>query len=288
MDVEIREGAAADRAQILALLTAQLGEHLIQPPAEALANAVDRMLECPEVGRLLVAARGAELVGVAALLFGWSVEHGGPSAWLDELYVTPAERERSIGTALLRAACAVAEAQGCRAVELEIEEGHERAAHLYRREGFRSLPRQHWSRALEPRAIAAAAPTDLSGGCLCGAVRYRAVAAPRRVTHCHCGLCRRAGGAPFVTWATFAAADLAVTQGVPAERRSSPRAVRSFCAACGTALTFREDACPDLVDVTVGSLDRPELVTPLDHIHTASKLPWLRLNDRLPRHPGDR
>jgi len=128
---------------------------------------------------------------------------------------------------------------------------------------------------------------EITGGCFCGAVRYRVKGATRDVSHCHCGICRRTSGAPFVTWATFPAARFAFTSGTPAELHSTPRAVRQFCAACGTALTFRETARPGSVDVTVGSMDRPDAIVPAAHIWTASQLSWLRLGDDLPRHVGE-
>src|SRR2546422_765499 len=163
-----------------------------------------------------------------------------------------------------------------------------RAAGLYAREGFRPLPRARWVRSLEPvLPRTAAPPAEVTGGCFCGAIRYRAEGAPREVSHCHCGICRRTSGAPFVTWATFPAACFAFTAGTPAELRSTPRAVRHFCAACGTALTFRETARPGSVDVTVGSMDRPDAIVPAAHIWTASQLAWLRLGHDLPRHPGE-
>ena len=57
--------------------------------------------------------------------------------------------------------------------------------------------------------------------------------------------------------------------------------------ACGTALVFRETARPNSVDVTVGSMDQPDLALPAAHIWTSSQLAWLRLADDLPRHPGE-
>jgi hypothetical protein len=216
----------------------------------------------------------------------FSLEHGGRAAWLDELYVVPAERGRGMGAALLDAACAHATAAGAVAVDLEVEAGHERAFSLYERRGFVRHARQRAFLRLAPardRARAVPEPVAFDGGCLCGAIRYRIGAPAADVTHCHCTLCRRSTGAPFVTWITVPAAAFAFTRGRPAERPSSPRAVRTFCAACGTALTFREDARPRSVDVTAGSLDAPETIVPREHIFTSSRLPWIALADHLPR-----
>jgi hypothetical protein len=122
-----------------------------------------------------------------------------------------------------------------------------------------------------------------TGGCLCGAVRYRVSGAPVYVTHCHCSMCRRAVGAVVVTWATVRNQDFAFTKGEPARFRSSPAAERGFCPTCGTSLTFRHDDYPAEIDITVASLDNPEAVPPRDHIWTRSKVSWLRLDDHLPR-----
>ena len=53
------------------------------------------------------------------------------------------------------------------------------------------------------------------GGCLCGAVRYEATGRPYNVSHCHCIDCRRASGAPFVTWASFRRSEFRFTKGQP-------------------------------------------------------------------------
>src|SRR5579872_1065229 len=88
-------------------------------------------------------------VGLAYLAYTWTLEHGGQSAWLDELYVVPGERSRGVGTALLRAALDHAARRGCRAVDLEVEAAHARAARLYAREGFRPHHRARWYRRLD-------------------------------------------------------------------------------------------------------------------------------------------
>lgn len=124
------------------------------------------------------------------------------------------------------------------------------------------------------------------GGCLCGAVRYRASGRPLWVAHCHCRSCRRASGAAFVTWAGFAQAAFAVTAGEPAQFASSPGVARGFCAACGSPLTYQAERFAGEVHVTVGTLDVPEAFPPEVHVWCAHALPWVRLDDGLPRHAG--
>ena len=124
----------------------------------------------------------------------------------------------------------------------------------------------------------------LAGGCLCGAIRYEIDAPPALETCCHCTLCRRASGAPFVAWFTVDPAHFRFTQGEPASYASSSRARRSFCATCGTQLTFRADDMHDEIDVTTCSLDDPERVPPRDHTWVRSQLSWISLADPLPRH----
>ena len=127
-----------------------------------------------------------------------------------------------------------------------------------------------------------------TGGCLCGRIRYRADGKPSNATHCHCELCRRSSGAPFVSWATFPSADFAFTEGAPARFDSSEIAFRQFCPNCGTQLTFQFLGKLQTIDVTLASLDEPESITPLDHIWTRRQIPWIKLADGLPRYAVNR
>ena len=129
---------------------------------------------------------------------------------------------------------------------------------------------------------------DVEGGCLCGAVRYRASGESDPRTLCHCNSCRRAAGAPVVAWTTFPPARFAFTKGNPARYRSSPPVERTFCPTCGTPLTYRHASFPDELDVTVASLDDPSAFPPADHIWVSEKVPWLALGDDLPRYPRSR
>ncbi|HEV7266905.1 MAG TPA: GFA family protein [Falsiroseomonas sp.] len=124
----------------------------------------------------------------------------------------------------------------------------------------------------------------LTGGCLCGAVRYEADGTPFHETVCHCSMCRRASGAPMVGWFTVRRQGLRFVGGAPARYASSARAERSFCQRCGTPLTFESRDFPDEVDVTIASLDNPEAVRPRDHTRTGTQLGWVKLADGLTRY----
>ena len=303
-----REANVSDLERVVDLLAELLGEHSLAPDRATLRAAVGRLVEDPQLGRVLVAESEGEIAGVAVLSWTYSLEQGGRSAWLDEIFVAPERRGRGIGASLLDAACAAAASAGACAVDLEVEAGHERVAALYERHGFARHRRERWYLALPPEtpsprakdhppreAISPGPPVPpsgaagalLEGGCLCGSIRYR-VAASDEVCHCHCSLCRRSSGAPFVTWVTVPVSDFAILRGCPATYRSTPQAVRSFCSECGTALCFRSDAQPDTIDITVASLDEPARLAPLRHIHTSSQLPWITLADGLPRHAASR
>jgi hypothetical protein len=123
----------------------------------------------------------------------------------------------------------------------------------------------------------------LQGGCFCGRIRYEVTGTPFQQSNCHCSICRRTTGAPFVAWFSVRPSEFRWLSGSPSQFRSSIKASRSCCAHCGTQLTFRHDDFPDEVDVTTCSLDQPESVPPRDHIHVSSKLPWIALSDRLPQ-----
>jgi GNAT superfamily N-acetyltransferase len=135
---------AADRGDVVRLLRAQLAEHRIETGADAVSDAVDGVFADGRRGFIVLAKEAGVAVGVAYASSTWSLEHGGKSCWLEELYVVPARRGQGIGSRLLSSVLERARAEGCAAVDLEVDEEHRRAAGLYARNGFRSLPRARW------------------------------------------------------------------------------------------------------------------------------------------------
>src|SRR4029434_1769937 len=121
------------------------------------------------------------------------------------------------------------------------------------------------------------------GGCLCGAVRYRATAAPLRAVICHCSMCRKHSGSPVMAFVHFPSDSVAWIKGDPTRYRSSEYAERGFCSICGSTLTMHEQVLADRVQVALGSLDEHQRVHLDDHVWTQDQLPWFEITDTLPR-----
>jgi hypothetical protein len=127
---------------------------------------------------------------------------------------------------------------------------------------------------------------SFEGGCLCGAVRYRATGESTARALCHCKSCRMASGAPSVAWVVFRESDFAFVQGEPARFASTPPVTRTFCAKCGTPLTYQHTSRPGKVDVTTATLDRADDFAPTIEIWLREKLSWECANPSLRQFPG--
>lgn len=127
----------------------------------------------------------------------------------------------------------------------------------------------------------------LTGGCLCGAVRYAFTGQPGAAGWCHCRMCQRSSGAPAQTYVLLPAAGFRYVSGEPTVYRSSGHGERRFCPACGSQIEFRDRREPDQVSLNSGTLDDPSPVPPDRHIWTSSEVRWFGDAARLPRFPED-
>jgi hypothetical protein len=123
----------------------------------------------------------------------------------------------------------------------------------------------------------------LTGGCLCGTVRYEAHGAPGLSAICHCRMCQRASGSPFMALIFLPSADIKLTKGELQIYRSSPTANRHFCGRCGAPIIFERPARL-LSAIAVGSLDDPNIFKPQMHVCVESAMTWLDIRDNAPRH----
>lgn len=113
----------------------------------------------------------------------------------------------------------------------------------------------------------------LTGGCQCGAVRYRLEAEPDLPHLCHCRMCQKAMGSYFAALAVVPDDKLVWTRGEPRRFASSTMATRGFCGDCGTPLTFQVPGS-GRINFSLGSLDDPSAVPPDIQIGMESRVPF--------------
>jgi hypothetical protein len=124
-----------------------------------------------------------------------------------------------------------------------------------------------------------------SGRCLCGNVRYKfdPLALLWRGL-CHCESCRRASSAPVVAWFGVRNSGWRWDGTAPQTYKSSDRAERYFCGRCGSPMGFRTDKLPDEIHGLAATLTDPADFAPQAHYFHAKALPWLHIDDDLPRY----
>jgi hypothetical protein len=126
----------------------------------------------------------------------------------------------------------------------------------------------------------------LTGGCLCGGVRYAISGPLRHASHCHCAMCRKHHGAAFGSYASVRRADFRFEAGASLVGRyaSSSGVERGFCTRCGSTLFWDAIENRESFGVALGTVDGDPGVRPSLHIFVGSKAAWFELTDDLPRH----
>ena len=100
------------------------------------------------------------------------------------------------------------------------------------------------------------------GGCLCGAVRYKTIAEPLRVTICHCTFCQRHTGTAFLVEPIFRKDDVLLSGAKPQtydhqSDGSHKRVTLNFCGTCGTTLFLDFERVPEIIGICGGTFDDP-------------------------------
>jgi hypothetical protein len=114
-------------------------------------------------------------------------------------------------------------------------------------------------------------PATQSGGCQCGAVRFRIEGKLGEASVCHCRMCQKAFGSFFAPLVAVGSANLTWTRGAPAYFASSNCARRGFCATCGTPLTYE---AVEGIALAIGAFDHPDKITPTVQFGIEAKLPF--------------
>lgn len=130
----------------------------------------------------------------------------------------------------------------------------------------------------------------ITGGCLCGGVRYEVRGPFLRAGYCHCSRCRRHTGTAASIQGRVRREDFRLLRGAELVRSFKPEGgmTKAFCSVCGSSLFGGAWPDGDEVSIRFGSLDGDPGIRPQEHIHVASKAVWDEILDDLPRHPGPR
>lgn len=129
----------------------------------------------------------------------------------------------------------------------------------------------------------------LTGGCLCGAVRFEVSQPPLMATYCHCRRCQRRTGTAASAQARVAPGSVRVVVGAEHVRAYEPPDgfAKLFCSICGSALFSRRLDADDVWSVRMGAFDDDPGVRPAHRQWVSSAAAWEPLpDDGLPRHDG--
>jgi len=126
----------------------------------------------------------------------------------------------------------------------------------------------------------------ISGGCQCGAIRYRIEPPLGNAGICHCRMCQKAFGSWGAALVKVPVANFKWTRGEPSEFRSSAIVARGFCPDCGTPLYMKEDG-DEIWEIAIGTLDNPNLAPPASQVGIESEIAWFAGLHSLPRRRTD-
>jgi ribosomal protein S18 acetylase RimI-like enzyme len=148
----LRRARAGDVAGIVAIMSAYYAEDGYPFESRRAARVLRAFLRRPDWGRAWIVSVArwprSGIAGYAVVTLGYSLEHGGRDAFLDEIVVSPQLRGLGLGRRLLREAEAYCRRQGVGSLHLEVERRHRGAIALYRKAGFASTRRMLMTRRL--------------------------------------------------------------------------------------------------------------------------------------------
>jgi hypothetical protein len=133
--------------------------------------------------------------------------------------------------------------------------------------------------------------SPITGGCLCGAIRYTVSAPVSGLRACHCTHCQKTSGTGSSVNAVLLGKDFAITQGTPkryvAKADSGRTLLRFFCGDCGSPIYSQREASPERIVVRAGSFDDSSAMKITTHIWTKSARPWSHIDPGTEQLPGN-
>ena len=134
--------------------------------------------------------------------------------------------------------------------------------------------------------------STLTGGCLCGAIRYTISAPVTALRACHCANCQKSSGAGGTVNAVVQEADFRITKGETkhyddSATQSGRTLSRHFCGNCGSPIYSHRNPKPGFIVVRAGTLDDSSGMKITGNIWTASARPWSHIDPDTECHPGN-
>jgi hypothetical protein len=128
----------------------------------------------------------------------------------------------------------------------------------------------------------------LTGGCMCGGVRFEVSEPLLGSLYCHCKRCQRRTGTAFSVSALTAPGSFRISKGAELVRSWAPPEgwVKSFCGECGSQLYTTDPENPELIAIRMGAVDGDPGIRPSAHQFVTYAAPWEPIpDDGLPRFP---
>ena len=128
--------------------------------------------------------------------------------------------------------------------------------------------------------------SQLTGACLCGAVRYATLAEPVISGLCHCRDCQRFTGSAFGAMVIVSKEGLTISGTIKtftSPGGSGKPILRHFCPECGSSIAEETGNAPGRVILNIGTLDDPKSVTPAREIFCDDALPWVQTTGDMQR-----
>ncbi len=124
---------------------------------------------------------------------------------------------------------------------------------------------------------------EVSGGCLCGAVTFKARLPSKWCAHCHCSMCRKFHGAGYVTFFGMQEnqVELDNSGGQLRWHESSPGSERGFCNHCGSSMFFKSERWAGELHIALAAVDGAIDRAPQAHVFYDTHIDWLPIDDAL-------
>jgi len=124
------------------------------------------------------------------------------------------------------------------------------------------------------------------GFCFCRKTSFEYLGPVTWACYCHCDDCRRNCAAPVTAWLGVPIENFKWTGAAPKTLNSSKGIYRHFCADCGTPMGFEADHYAGGMHLYAATLENPGDFKPEFHVNYQSRLPWIKMEDDLPKYDG--